>query len=141
MNVDKVTTIRLPRILDERGNLSVFENDQYFPFTLQQVSWLCTNEGDFCEADLAWETSGRIMIVFTGSLKLGLTDNTGKQELILDSDCNCIYIPPFTECRILESANDTIAFLASNEMTEIPGNSSFFFSDKNVINEGYELFD
>ena len=32
--------INLPKILDERGNLSFFQNEQHIPFTIQRVYWI-----------------------------------------------------------------------------------------------------
>lgn len=32
--------IELPKFLDERGNLSFFENDNQLPFAIQRVHWI-----------------------------------------------------------------------------------------------------
>lgn len=32
--------IQLPKILDQRGNLSFFENNNHLPFTIQRVHWI-----------------------------------------------------------------------------------------------------
>ena len=32
--------IQLPKFLDERGNLSFFENDNPLPFAIQRVHWI-----------------------------------------------------------------------------------------------------
>jgi hypothetical protein len=139
MTLEKATTTRLPKILDERGNLSVFENDQYFPFEMKQVSWFWANSASECDTALAHETSGRVIVVLSGTMKIILNHSSLQQEVILDNDNNCLYIPPLVECLIEQCTKNTLAFLASNEICEADDSPTHFLLNKKVINEGYEL--
>jgi len=35
-----VNIINLPKIVDERGNLSFIENDKHIPFAMKRVYWI-----------------------------------------------------------------------------------------------------
>ena len=40
MNFDEARIINLPKILDPRGNLSFFENENQIPFNIQRAYWI-----------------------------------------------------------------------------------------------------
>jgi hypothetical protein len=43
MQLDKVRIFPLPKVYDEIGNLSFFENNYFFPFEIVWVSWIFAN--------------------------------------------------------------------------------------------------
>ena len=108
---------RLPKILDERGNLSVFENNGYFPFEIACVSWFCSNEDTYYNTRLGSSPFDLIVIVLAGSLKLLVKDGLIEEEVLLDDACNCICLPAAAISRISWSSADTCAFIAAGAAT------------------------
>jgi len=82
---------RLPKILDERGNLSVFENNGYFPFEIQWVSWF------FSEADSAYDTrlasQDQVVIVLSGSLKINVRQTGLPENIARFPECSNVCRP------------------------------------------------
>lgn len=118
MGAGKVLTMQLPRILDQRGNLSVFENDQYFPFEIKQVAWFWTTGNQYYDAESVAEPFERVIVVLSGSLTLLTGNDSVPTETVLNENLNCIYIPPFTACRVKYCAAHTLAFITTNAIHE-----------------------
>jgi WxcM-like, C-terminal len=108
----------LPKILDKRGNLSVFENDQYFPFEIRTVCWVCTALPLHEEIASGRTSIGQAIIVLTGKLIVLVMDGLKECEYAIDDQNNCIFIPSGSWIRIKYCAENTSAFIASNDLHE-----------------------
>jgi hypothetical protein len=118
MSLLNLQKIRLPKILDERGNLSVFENNGYFPFEIACTSWFCSGEDTWYDTRLSSSSFDLVVIVLAGALKMQVKELLIEEEILLDDTCNCICIPAATTSRISWSAADTCAFIAANAAME-----------------------
>ena len=111
-----VRTMQLPRILDQRGNLSVFENDLYFPFRIKQVSWMWTSGDSQFTTEAEFVNSSRVIVLLAGQLTLHVSTGFEEySEIILDKNLNCICVPPIAICKVLCCSSGTLAFLASDK--------------------------
>jgi len=111
-----VRTMQLPRILDQRGNLSVFENDLYFPFRIKQVSWMWTSGDSQFTTEAEFVNSSRVIVLLAGQLTLHVSTGFEEySEIILDKNLNCICVPPIAICKVLCCGSGTLAFLASDK--------------------------
>ncbi len=53
----EVKIINFPKILDDRGNLSFFENSNQIPFDIKRVYWIYDVPGVYSDAYLIQEDS------------------------------------------------------------------------------------
>lgn len=139
MSLLTLRNFRLPKILDERGNLSVFENDGYFPFSIECVSWLCSGEDSWYETRLESSPFDLVVIVLAGSLKLWVKEGLIEEEILLDDACNCICLPAHVASRISWSSADTCAFIAANAAPGIEKPTIHLFPNNKAPLEQYEL--
>jgi len=139
MSLLNLLKFRLPKILDERGNLSVFENNGYFPFSIECISWFCSGEDTKYDGRLESNSFDLVVIVLAGSLKLLVREGLIEEEVLLDDACNCICLPVTTSSRISWSSADTCAFIAANAAPESDKPLIHFFPNSKASLEQYEL--
>jgi hypothetical protein len=139
MSLLTLRNFTLPRILDERGNLSVFENDGYFPFSIECVSWLCSGEDSRYDTRLGSSPFDLVVIVLAGSLKLWVKEGLIEEEVLLDDACNCICLPAHVASRISWSSADTCAFIAASAAPGIEKPMIHIFPNNKAPLEQYEL--
>lgn len=117
-------TLQLPQIFDERGNLSIFQNDLYFPFKIKQVSWMWTSDDVYYNTEVEAADSNRVIVLLAGKLSLQVScGNAGYSEITLHKNLNCISIPLNATCQVKFCSRGTLAFLASDKP----------FSEKNSL--------
>ena len=74
-----VRIIQLPRIEDERGNLSFLENFSQVPFCIKRVYWIYDVPGGEIRGGHAFKSLNEIIISLSGSFDVVLSD--GKEEI------------------------------------------------------------
>lgn len=86
--------IKLPKIMDVRGNLSVIESNRHVPFDIQRVFYLYDVPGGESRAGHALQTCYQFLIAVTGSFEAVIDDGKAKQVFILNRAYYGLLIPP-----------------------------------------------
>jgi len=139
MSLLNLRKFRLPKILDERGNLSVFENNGYLPFEIACTSWFCSGEDTHYDTRLGSSPFDLVVIVLAGSLKLFVKEGLIEEEMLLDDACNCICLPATAASRISWSAADTCVFIAANAASTTGRPDIHLLPNSKASLERYEL--
>lgn len=66
--------IQLPKFLDERVNLSFFENDNQLPFAIQRVHWIYDVPGGESRGGYAHKELQQLILTASGSFYVTLDD-------------------------------------------------------------------
>lgn len=85
--------ISLPRIIDERGNLSFAENLSQVPFVIQRSYWLYDVPGGERRGGHAYRENEEFVIALSGSFDVLLDDGKIKQVFSLNRSYYGLYIP------------------------------------------------
>ena len=93
MTLDEVRLIQLPKILDERGNLSYFENESQIPFSIQRAYWIYDVPGGEARGGHAYKSLQEVIVALSGSFDLVLNDGKNQKVYTLNRSYNAIYIP------------------------------------------------
>ena len=93
-SVDDVEIIQLPRILDERGNLSVAEQFNHVPFEIKRVYWLYDVPGGESRGSHAHKTLSQLIIAASGSFRVTLDDGKNKRSFFLNRPYQGLLVPP-----------------------------------------------
>jgi dTDP-4-dehydrorhamnose 3,5-epimerase-like enzyme len=72
--------INLPKIPDQRGNLSFLESLQHIPFAIQRVYWIYDVPGGECRGGHAFKQQVEFIICLSGSFDVFVKDRTGKNK-------------------------------------------------------------
>lgn len=111
--------INLPKILDDRGNLSFIEEQNHVPFTIKRVYWIYDVPGGEFRGSHAFCETEELIVALSGSFDVVLHDGTQEHRFHLNRSYNGVYIPKMV-WRKLEnfSTNSLALILASTEYEE-----------------------
>jgi dTDP-4-dehydrorhamnose 3,5-epimerase-like enzyme len=85
--------ISLPKIEDDRGNLSFFENDNHIPFEIKRTYWIYDVPGGCERGGHAFIQQKEFIIALSGSFDVLVNDGTTKQVFSLNRSYYGLYIP------------------------------------------------
>jgi hypothetical protein len=117
-NIDftKVNEIDLPKILDERGNLSFIEAPRNIPFEIKRVYWIYDVPGGEKRGGHAYRELNELIIAISGSFDVTIDTGTEIKKFTLNRSYKGVYIPKMV-WRSLDnfSTNALCLILASEE--------------------------
>lgn len=106
--------IQLPKILDERGNLSFFENEKHIPFIIRRVYWIYDVPGGEVRGEHAFKTQQELIIALSGSFDVVLHDGRTEQKFSLNRSYYGLYVPPMHWRRIENFSTNSLALIVSD---------------------------
>lgn len=108
--------IQLPKILDQRGNLSFFENDAQLPFAIQRVHWIYDVPGGEERGGVAYKTTEEFIVAMSGSFDVLVDDGTQQYRFSLNRSYMGVYIPKGTWRSIENFSTNSVAVIAASTM-------------------------
>jgi len=78
-NTDKVRLIELPKIEDERGNLSFIENGPDLPFEIKRTFWTYDVPGGERRGGHAYHSACELIIALSGSFDIVVTSKDDRR--------------------------------------------------------------
>jgi len=114
-----VQKISLPKILDDRGNLSVIEEENHIPFKIERVYWIYDVPGGEFRGSHAFKNTHEFIVALSGSFDVVLNDGIKNKKYSLNRSYYGLYIPNMI-WRTLKnfSTNSLAVVLASKEYDE-----------------------
>ena len=94
MEIQEPRIIELPKILDERGNLSFFENENQIPFSIRRVHWIYDVPGGESRGAHAHRELQQLIIAANGSFSITLDDGMNKKTYNLNRSYYGLLIVP-----------------------------------------------
>ena len=93
MDINDVKIINLPKILDERGNLSFAEQLNQLPFEIKRTYWLYDVPGGECRGGHAYRETREFIIALSGSFDVVIDDGNEKRLFTLNRSYYGLYVP------------------------------------------------
>lgn len=93
----EVSLIQLPKILDERGNLSFMQSGDHIPFEIERCFWTYDIPGGEIRGGHAYRSQHEVIIAISGSFDVFIT-NSDKSTIkfSLNRSYYGLYLPPLT---------------------------------------------
>lgn len=91
--INDVKIIDLPKILDERGNLSFVEQYNHVPFEIKRTYWLYDVPGGECRGGHAYLENQEFIIAMSGSFDVVIDDGREKRSFTLNRSYYGLYVP------------------------------------------------
>lgn len=110
----KVRVIKLGKIRDKRGNLSVIESAQSIPFKIVRTYWIYDVPGGEARQGHAYYESDEFIIALSGSFDLMTNDTKTKTIHHLDQCNHGVYVPAGTWRHLLNFATNSIALVIAS---------------------------
>ncbi len=118
--IEDIKIVSLPKVEDERGNLSYIEGRQHIPFRPQRAYWIYDVPGGEVRGSHAYRRAQEFIVALSGSFDVTLEDKEGnRRQISLNRSYHGVYVPPQT-WRTLEnfSTNALGLILSSTKYDE-----------------------
>ena len=84
IEINEVRLIQLPKIPDERGNLSFFENENQIPFSIARAYWIYDVPGGGIRGGHAYRSLQEFIIALSGSFDIVLNNGNEQKKFTLN---------------------------------------------------------
>jgi len=108
--------INLPKILDERGNLSFLQNEDHLPFSIQRVYWIYDVPGGETRGGHAYREMQEFIIALSGSFDVVLFDGKEEKKFTLNRSYYGLYVPKMLWRSMENFSTNALAFVASDSL-------------------------
>jgi hypothetical protein len=115
MSLSEVKCLNIPKIPDERGNLSFFQNHQQISFEIQRLYWINDIPGGTVMDGYANTESQEVVIALSGSFDVLVHDGKEEKKFTLSRPDNCLYIPKMTWRQLLNFSTNSVAFVLADK--------------------------
>lgn len=96
MPIQDCRLIDLPKIKDERGNLTFIEGGSHVPFEIRRVFYLYDVPGGSTRAGHALKSCHQFITAISGSFDVVLDDGSARQRFHLNRSHYGLYVTPLT---------------------------------------------
>lgn len=112
--MSKPQIIQLPKFLDDRGNLSFFENENQLPFTIRRVHWIYDVPGGEERGGVAYRTTEEFIVAMSGSFDVVVSDGTQEWKFPLNRSYMGVYIPAGYWRSVENFSTNSVAVIAAS---------------------------
>ena len=134
MSVALAKIINLPKILDERGNLSFLEETKHIPFEIKRTYWIYDVPGGETRGGHAYKTNQEFIVAISGSFDVILNDGNDKKIFSLNRSYYGLYVPNGLWRHMDNFSTNSLALIIASEDYDandyIRDYDQFLFSSK-----------
>ena len=126
--------IELPKILDERGNLSFLEEGRHIPFKIKRTYWIYDVPGGEFRGGHSYHSNEEIIIALSGSFDVVLHNGNEEKRFSLNRSYYALYVPNGMWRHLENFSTNSLGFIvASTAYSELDYERDFqkFILDKN----------
>ncbi|MCH3970945.1 MAG: FdtA/QdtA family cupin domain-containing protein [Prevotella sp.] len=114
MDISDIKIVELPKILDERGNLSVIEEEKDVPFKIQRSYWIYDVPGGEHRGGHAYKQNCEFIVALSGSFDIILNDGKGKKTFSLNRSYYGLYVPKGLWRELENFSTNSLALILSS---------------------------
>ena len=129
MDSNKSYLIQLPKIEDQRGNLSFYESLNHIPFGIKRAYWIYDVPGGQKRGGHAFKTQHEFIIALSGSFDVKLNDGISEKTFSLNRSYYGLYVPNMIWREMLNFSTNSLALIVS----------STYYSDTDYIRDYIEF--
>ena len=93
MRIEDIKEIQLPKIIDERGNLTFVEGNNHIPFKISRTYMIYDVPGGEIRGSHAYKELDEVIISLSGCFDLVVDDGFETKEYTLNRSYNAVYVP------------------------------------------------
>tara|TARA_R110002072_G_scaffold289873_2_gene457226 strand:- start:23198 stop:23605 length:408 start_codon:yes stop_codon:yes gene_type:complete len=112
--MNNVKLINLPKVIDERGNLSFFENEDQIPFVIKRTYWIYDVPGGETRGGHAFKESNEFIIALSGSFDVVLNDGKKESKFSLNRSYKGLFVPNLKWRRLENFSTNSLALIVSS---------------------------
>lgn len=111
-----VNIIQLPKILDERGNLSFIEEEKHIPFKIKRTYWIYDVPGGTIRGGHAFKEQYEFIVALSGSFDVVLDNGIEKQIFHLNRSYYGLYVPNMIWRQMENFSTNSIAMVLASTL-------------------------
>ena len=93
MNISDCKILSLPKIGDERGNLSIIEQIKHIPYEIKRVHWIYDVPGGEVRGGHAFKQNQEFIVALSGAFDVIVDDGNMKKKFTLSRSYYGLYVP------------------------------------------------
>ena len=105
----------LPKVRDERGNLTYVEGNRHVPFEIRRVFYLYDVPGGSSRAGHALRTCEQFIVSLSGAFDVVLDDGFGRQRFHLNRSHYGLYVTPLTWRELDNFSSNSVCLVLASE--------------------------
>lgn len=109
-----IKLINLPKILDDRGNLSFLEEDNHIPFKIRRIYWIYDVPGGEFRGSHAFRRTEEMIIALSGSFDVLLHDGNEERRFHLNRSYYGVYVPNMIWRKLENFSTNSLALILSS---------------------------
>jgi dTDP-4-dehydrorhamnose 3,5-epimerase-like enzyme len=122
--------IHLPKIVDNRGNLSFVEENNHIPFKIERTFWIYDVPGGDERGGHAYRETEEFIVALSGSFDVVLDDGKGNaQTYLLNRSYYGLYVPRMTWRQMTNFSTNSVALV----LASTPYDSKDYIRDYDVF--------
>ena len=114
MNFKEAKIIQLPKILDDRGNLSFIEEFTHIPFRIERTYWIYDVPGGGRRGGHAYKENQEFIVALSGSFDVILDDGNSTKVFSLNRSYYGLYVPNGFWRQMENFSTNSLAFVLSS---------------------------
>jgi oxalate decarboxylase/phosphoglucose isomerase-like protein (cupin superfamily) len=115
MNLESIIKqVSLPKMLDERGNLSFIEEENHIPFKIKRIYWIYDVPGGEYRGSHAFKESEEFIIALSGSFDVILHDGKKEKNFSLNRSYYGLYVPKLIFRRLENFSTNSLALILAS---------------------------
>lgn len=111
----EVQLLSIPKIPDERGNISFLQNPDQIPFKIGQVYWINDIPSGSHREGRANENHHELIIALSGSFDVVVTENGKEQRYPLNRPDICVHVPRGVWRQLVNFSTNSVVFVITDE--------------------------
>ena len=115
MSLDNCKILELPKIQDNRGNLTFIEAGRHVPFDFKRAYFLYDVPGGSTRGGHAHKELHQIVIAMSGSFDIELSDGVNKKRFHLNRSYFGLYIPPMVWREMDNFSSGSVALVLASD--------------------------
>ncbi len=108
--------IELPKIIDQRGNLSFFEFPNQIPFKIKRIYWIYDVPGGEVRGSHAFKEQQEFIIALSGSFDVVLHNGIKEEVFSLNRSYYGLYIPKLYWRKLENFSTNSLALIVSDKL-------------------------
>ncbi|MBU6158225.1 MAG: FdtA/QdtA family cupin domain-containing protein [Bacteroidetes bacterium] len=116
MTLNEVRLLKLPKILDSRGNLSFFEEHNHIPFPIKRTYWIYDVPGGESRGCHAYRTLNEFIVALSGSFDLILNDGKEEMKVSLNRSYNGVLVPQLIWRQMENFSTNSLVLIAADQV-------------------------
>ena len=114
LDKEKIRIIYLPKIEDDRGNLSLIEEKNHIPFGINRVYWIYDVPGGEYRGSHAFKESEEFIVALSGSFDIILHDGKEEKKFSMNRSYYGLYVSKLHFRRLENFSTNALALILAS---------------------------